>query len=106
MRSLGICFILIGLSAQALAATQADTSGGESIARRSCSNCHDTSGKTPPASPPGGAPPFITVAQSQETTDEKLQKFLRLPHGRMNNILLTDHEIDEVVEYILSLKKE
>ena len=83
-----------------------DAAEGKRVAEFLCKNCHDVSGSERPKNPPGGAPAFFDVAQSPDTTVQSLQKFLRLPHGRMVNVLLSGKEFDNVVAYISSLKRK
>lgn len=83
-----------------------DISAGKKVTEFLCRSCHDISGSERSKSPPGGAPAFFDVAQSSDTTAEKLHKYLRLPHGRMTNVLLTGREIDDAVAYIMSFKRK
>ena len=107
MRSiLTICVVaLVSLAANAEAQEQAaKVAAGKKATQHQCSSCHDVSGKSPPSHPPGGAPAFLEVAQSSDWTAHKLRQFLRFPHGRMVNLLLTGSEADSAVAYILSLR--
>lgn len=88
------------------AQSSGDAAEGKRVAEFLCKNCHDVSGSERPKNPPGGAPAFFEVAQSPDTTAQSLQKFLRLPHGSMINILLTGKERDDVIAYISSLKRK
>jgi mono/diheme cytochrome c family protein len=90
----------------ALAQAEGDVAAGRKATDFLCRNCHDVSGNEIAKSPPGGAPSFYEIAQAPATTAESLYKFLRLPHGRMVNVLLTGKEVDDAAAYILSLKRK
>ena len=97
---LTIGILLLSISTVRAAEHVGDAAEGKRVAAMSCANCHDVAGTT--KSPPGAAPPFVTVARSG-TDAAKLRMFLRLPHGKMTNVLLTERNTDDVVSYIQSL---
>jgi mono/diheme cytochrome c family protein len=82
-----------------------DPAAGHRLAKTWCSSCHvvDSSQTTGSAT---GAPPFPAVARMSSTTPISLRVFLQTPHARMPNLQLSRDEIDDVIAYILSLKKE
>ncbi len=97
----------VNLAAPGMAAEAAgDPAAGKKVTEFLCRNCHDVSGNERPKSPPGGAPAFFEIAQSQATTTASVRKLLRLPHGRMTNVHLTDKEIDDAAAYILSFRRK
>ncbi len=53
---------LLSTNASALEADAA-IAAGKKTTQHVCSNCHDVSGKVPPAHPPGGAPAFVEISQ-------------------------------------------
>ncbi len=74
-------------------------------AKMICGECHDTSSAKNLAQGSAGAPPpFGLIAQDPKMTPEKLRIFLQLPHGAMDNILLSGKELDTLIDYIQSLK--
>jgi cytochrome c5 len=75
-------------------------------AKTVCSRCHDTSSTKVPTRQDrdGSAPAFVLIAHDAKMTPAALRKFLLLPHGDMNNILVTEAEIDALIGYIQSLK--
>jgi mono/diheme cytochrome c family protein len=86
---------------------QGDTTvnaAGQDLALKWCSECHLVARDQPePAS--DAAPSFFEVADRSSTTEISLRAFLMSPHGEMPNIMLTREQIDEVVAYILSLRR-
>jgi mono/diheme cytochrome c family protein len=81
-------------------------SAGREFALEVCAACHVV-GKAqttaPILNPP--APNFLVIAKRAKTTETFLRAFLRAPHGKMPDPELADFQIDEVVAYILSLKR-
>jgi mono/diheme cytochrome c family protein len=80
-----------------------DAASGAAIAARWCTSCH--------AAGPGagratdGAPTLQSVADRPSTTVTSLTVFLRTPHDRMPDLSLTREETDDLIAYILSLKR-
>ena len=107
MRLLMIALMVCGFGTGVYAADdKGDASAGKKLAGSLCAQCHDTTGDEKPRNPPGNAPPFISLAQSHEQTAEKLRRYLMLPHGRMVNLLVTGRDADNVVSYIVSLRRQ
>lgn len=100
-------FFLIMLSTGAADAA-GDPAVGGALAGMICASCHDiapTSAGSPGARPPGKPPAFVDVAQDPAHTAAWFQRFLRIPHGRMDNVVLTQGDIDNVSAYILAMRK-
>ena len=85
---------------------------GRGFALKVCWTCHIVAADQtarPILSRP--APSFLVLAQRPDVTAESLRKFLSTHNetmgrvGQMPNPRLVDYQIDEVVAYILSLKK-
>ncbi len=107
MRKLMIALIVLGCGGNAYAADHVgDPVAGKKTSDSLCSQCHDTTGNATPQNPPGNAPAFISLAQSQEQTHQKLRRTLTLPHGRMVNLIVTGRDAEDVVSYILSLRRQ
>lgn len=81
-----------------------NVSSGSNLALRICSDCHVVA-ETQRRPATDGAPPFAAVANRPGTTPLSLQVFLRTPHRNMPNLILTPAETDDIVAYILSLKR-
>lgn len=77
---------------------------GRIIAERWCASCHVVSPR--PVGPVGdGATPFQTIADRTATTALSLRAFLASPHGQMPDLNLTRAEMDDLISYILSLRR-
>ncbi|MHB1205873.1 MAG: c-type cytochrome [Rhodospirillaceae bacterium] len=101
----------VGLSdisrASAAEAQRGPTVVAKNVIQNICARCHDTSPelKTVPPRQPGVAPAFLTIAADPKISRVRLLKFLRFPHGDMDNVFLTRRETADVADYILSLRK-
>lgn len=102
--------VLVSGGAPALGAEDrsASAANGKTVATRVCAGCHDVSDdlKAAPNRRPGVPPPFLTVAASPDLNAVELGKFLRFPHGEMDNLVMTRRESDDVVAYIMSLRRK
>lgn len=77
---------------------------GRIIAERWCASCHVVSPR--PVGPVGdGATPFQGIADRTATTALSLRAFLASPHGQMPDLNLTRAETDDLISYILSLRR-
>ena len=84
------------------AAAGADSRAGLDLARQWCASCHLVA---PTARGSDAAPPFETMANDPAYTPARLRSWLMAPHPPMPNFNLTRGEIEDVVEYLESLKK-
>ena len=82
-----------------------DRANGEHIAKTWCAGCHAIDGAAPTLRRNDAIPSFSAVAQMPSTTQASLHVFLSTPHARMPDYSLTQREITDVSEYILSLKR-
>ena len=92
--------LLAAVSAPGIA--RADPKQGGQIARQWCSSCHVV------AANQGGAvlqgpPSFPSVSRSGMTAAQ-LHAFLSHPHAPMPDLALTRAEIDDLIDYIESLR--
>jgi mono/diheme cytochrome c family protein len=94
------------------AANPDDVSKGHYLAVMVCSICHVAAPdqeRMPMLKPP--APPFAEIAQRADTNAASLTKFISTTHrgldspAGMPNPRLADYQVEEVVAYILSLRK-
>jgi mono/diheme cytochrome c family protein len=95
----------ITLAAQFPAIAQALDSGnvssGRQIAATICGSCHEiSSGRT------AVGPTFEDIANLPSTTGISLKVFLRSNHRNMPNFIISNTDTDDVIAYILSLKKK
>jgi mono/diheme cytochrome c family protein len=84
----------------ALAAS--DAAAGKALAERWCASCHLVSEEQ--KSTTTEAPPFATVAKRAPKDNAALAAFLAGPHPPMPPISLSRREIDQLLDYITSLR--
>ncbi|MBI5262574.1 MAG: cytochrome c [Bradyrhizobium sp.] len=78
-----------------------DPSAGRRTAATLCMQCHQVSGRTGAESPSG----FAEIANLSSTTPLSLKVFLRSNHNRMPNLIISESDTDDLIAFILSLKK-
>lgn len=85
-------------------AARADASAGARMALQWCANCHvvNSRGSGPSAPIPQGPPAFSTIAGHMDSG--QLRAFLSHPHGAMPDLGLTRAEINDLIDYIETLK--
>lgn len=78
---------------------------GLDLSRRLCSNCHATD--------PEGVdltrlvvPSFRIIANSPRTTPERIAGAIIIPHPDMPGVSLTRTEMQSIIAYIMSLRRE
>lgn len=80
----------------------ADLAAGELLANKWCAECHavraDRRGPNP------SAPTFPELAAEPSITKYSLRALLRTPHETMPQITFTPDQIEDIVNYILSMK--
>ena len=77
---------------------------GRKVAATICANCHEISPTNYPTTVIG--PKFDDIANLPSTTALSLKVFLRSSHNRMPNFILSNDDTDDVIAYILSLKRK
>jgi cytochrome c len=80
----------------------ADVGHGVQLAQQWCANCHVVGG-APAGTVQQGPPSFRTIAQGGLSADQ-LRTFLTHPHPPMPDLALTRAEIDDLIEYIATLR--
>jgi mono/diheme cytochrome c family protein len=80
-----------------------DAESGRVLALKHCSSCHVVAPRQAPPST-DAVPTFAAIARDPAATEVSLRVFLRSPHARMPDLILSRTEIDDVVTYILSLR--
>jgi mono/diheme cytochrome c family protein len=116
MRTVSIClfvFLIAFCSAWGQEGDTAnDVSKGHRLANTVCSICHVATPDQPTLPilhPP--APSFESIAQRKDVTAESLRKFLLTTHKNLDtqkgmpNPDLADFQVQEVIAYLLSLRK-
>jgi len=105
MRVLTVAMLLAAAAMPAAAQPEpGDPRAGLRVAATWCANCHrvapDGPGPTTDA-----APSFRSIARMTSTTSMSLRAFLQTPHANMPDYRLTREELDDVVAYLISLKR-
>jgi mono/diheme cytochrome c family protein len=81
-----------------------DASKGQRLASAWCAECHAVGAKV--FSAQEDAPSFLAIAQLPSTTALSLNAFLRSNHRSMPNLMIARTDADDIVAYILSLKRK
>jgi mono/diheme cytochrome c family protein len=116
MHSIKLLFVVAAaiLAAQFPALSEpitGDPVSGREIASKQCSSCHHvlprlfSDRKDPPSADTDGAPSFQSIADLPSTTGLSLNVFLHSNHKNMPNLVLSHADSDDLIAYILSLKK-
>ena len=96
---------LAALPGMALAQMEpGDPAAGQRLAATWCANCH----RIAPAGPGPAtdmAPSFAAIAALPSTTSMSLRAYLRTPHANMPDYRLSREELDDIVAYLLSLRR-
>ena len=80
-----------------------DPASGRLLATRLCSSCHRVLPMTLPDE--GDPPSFQSIADQPSTTGISLNVFLHSNHNNMPDFILSSAESNDLIAYILSLKK-
>ena len=104
MLSRSLATALILFPAAALAQEQGDAKEGLAYAKRACAECHVVT-------PEGGlsevvdAKSFKEIANRRDTTFISLAAWMQSEHQSMPHIVPEANELNDVITYIISLKK-
>jgi mono/diheme cytochrome c family protein len=77
---------------------------GHRLADAWCKQCHAIDAGT--AGTANAAPDFAVIASQPSTTALSLKVFLKTSHRSMPNLVIAPEQADDLVEYILSLKRK
>jgi mono/diheme cytochrome c family protein len=99
-----IAGLIFAIPVPALAAGNGDIDAGRKLAVEVCASCHGIGGGDL-SSPEPSAPTFDTIAKTRGMGATALAVALRTPHATMPNLVLSDDELEDIIAYILSLKK-
>lgn len=103
--------VLIATQLPSNAQPNGDPASGRKIVASQCRSCHRVeplqfSDKGDPSlADKDGPPSFQSIADLPSTTGFALNVFLHSNHKNMPNIMLSGPEADDVIAYILSLKR-
>jgi mono/diheme cytochrome c family protein len=87
----------------ALAESVGDAASGREIATKVCSSCHRVLPMT--LADKADPPSFQSVADLPSTTGISLNAFLHSNHRNMPNFTISSAQSNDLIAYILSLKK-
>jgi mono/diheme cytochrome c family protein len=102
---LAMAILLAGRPHLAGAEEIGDVAAGHRLSEIWCSSCHLV-GPEAPSGVSNGAPTFPGIAGTSSTTPLSLRAFLQTPHPRMPDLHLTRDEADDLIAYILSLRRK
>ena len=85
------------------AGRSADLAAGELLADKWCAQCHGVRANRP--SPNLSAPTFPELATEPSITEYSLRALLRAPHETMPQLTFTPDQLDDIIGYIISLKR-
>lgn len=91
------------LAGAGLAHAAGSAEAGKALGKEVCSNCHLVEGRMTAMD---AALPFKSIANDREKTAAVLRAFLTSPHGEMPDLQLIRQEIEDVVAYLQSLRRE
>ena len=84
---------------------QGDPAKGRAFALGNCTACHEVESRRAARPILPDAPPFIAIANANGTTAISLRVFLNSSHKSMPNFILSPEQQDNVISYILSLRR-
>lgn len=83
---------------------QDSISAGHRLAEAWCKSCHSLEATS--AGTVSRAPDFVRIANRTSTTELSLKVFLRSNHRDMPNLIIAPDHADDLVAFILSLKRD
>ena len=93
----------VPIRAFAQAPVDSDHSLGRQVALELCSSCHRITDEQP--RPRQDIPTLTAIANLPSTTALSLRVFLRSNHKGMPNLIVSESDTNEIIDYILSLKR-
>ena len=88
----------------AVLAQPGERAAGRRLATELCGDCHQTRAQFPLLH--RYPPSFDDIARLPSTTRLSLNVFLRSNHKQMPNFIIAKSDADNIIEYILSLKRQ
>ncbi len=99
------CLVAAVAAAQPVATDQqGSVAAGRALVEAWCAECHAVGSGTAAGTRQG--PDFVEIANRASTTPLALNVFLRSSHETMPNVIVARGEADDIVAYILSLKRD
>jgi hypothetical protein len=94
----------LAVPVEALAQTANRHSLGRQVAIELCSPCHQVAEGRP--QPGQNVASFFAIANLPSTTALSLKVFLRSNHKGMPNLIISEPDSENLIDYILSLKRQ
>jgi len=91
--------------AASVAQSAGDPKKGLAYAEQICAECHAV-GLLGVVSPRPQATPFVVIARVPGINERSLAVFLQTPHSNMPNLIVTGEDRDNLIAYMMSLKKD
>jgi mono/diheme cytochrome c family protein len=91
--------LLLTIFPSVLAQQFGDPAAGKRLAATNCAQCHGAEGAQPPA------PALAAIAAMPATTQASLNAFLQTPHAKMPSLIFSGAELNDLIAYILSLRR-
>jgi len=104
MFAIAVTMLAVANHRPARAADAEQVKRGGALAKTWCSACH-VIGANSQRSAADIAPTFTDIANNKAISDARIRGVLNRPHGRMPTDALTARQIEDVVAYILSLRR-
>ena len=99
---IGIGLAAAFVTAMIVTCVSADPLAGKNLAEKWCVECHSI--RPDRLSPNLAAPTFPELAAEPSITEYSLRALLRSPHETMPHITFTPDQMDDIIDYIMSLK--
>jgi mono/diheme cytochrome c family protein len=103
-RSIVLTLLLAVSSGGAFAQQAGDADRGHAYAKMVCAACHSVESGGGP-SPNRDAPVWVDIANTSGMTAAALRVFLSTPHQRMPDLIIAPSDLQDLVAYILTLKR-
>jgi mono/diheme cytochrome c family protein len=99
---IGIGLAAAFVTAVVVTGVSADPIAGQNLASKWCVECHGI--RADQLSRNFAAPTFPKLAAEPSITEYSLRALLRSPHETMPHITFTPEQMDDIIDYIMSLK--
>lgn len=104
IRFVPVLSVFMLMSSGALAQEQGRAGPGETYARQVCAACHAV-GRGEDMSPIANAAPFQEIMDRPEMTGMAVAAWLQSEHDNMPHMVPKGEEMNDLIAYMLSLKK-
>lgn len=101
-------FLFAALTFSTHVSAGGDADSAKGIVAEHCVACHEVPGYVSKSGTAKlDAPSFVTIANDPKVYDpKKIKAFLRQPHWPMQQFVLSEHDVDNLLAFIESLRSE